>query len=78
MERTKLTEEQIKDIQEREKKALEYLKELQLTPAAIMQKINIGNDLFADKTIPYLQDIKYSGKETGVPSNDPEVNPNVV
>ena len=55
-----LTKEQISDIQEREKKGLEALKELGLTPAAQVQKVNMGNDTFADKVIPYLQDTKFS------------------
>ena len=59
----KYTQEQIKDIKERELKALEMLKELQLTPAAQIYKVNIGNDTFADKLIPYLADIKYNDKE---------------
>lgn len=59
----KYTPEQIKDIQAREIKAIAYLKELELTPACQMYKINIGNDTFADKVRPYLQDIKYNDKE---------------
>ncbi len=55
----KYTEEQIKDVEEREAKALAFLKELQLTPAAVVQKTNIGNDIFVDKVVCYLQDIKY-------------------
>lgn len=58
-----LTEEQVKDIKEREAKALEALKELELTPAAIVYKQNIGNDMFADKITPYLQDTKYAPKK---------------
>ncbi len=58
------TEEQVKDIQEREKKALEYLKDNGLTPAAIVEKVNVGKDMFVDKVIPFLQDTKY----TSVPS----------
>lgn len=57
-----MTEEQIKDITEREKKALEYLKENGLTPAAVIQKINLGDNTFADKIIAYLQDVRYSQK----------------
>lgn len=54
------TAEQIKDITEREAKALAFLKEQQLTPSAVVQKINIGDDVFVDKVVPYLQDIKYA------------------
>ena len=56
------TKEQIKDIQEREKKCLEFLKENNMTPAAQVSKINIGNDNFVDKVQPYLQDMKYTKK----------------
>jgi hypothetical protein len=52
--------EQIADIKEREQKALETLKELQLTPAVMMQAVNIGNDTFAMKPIPYLADFKFT------------------
>ncbi len=55
----KYTKEQIKDVEEREAKALVMLKELQLTPAAVLQKVNMGGDMFVDKVICYLQDIKY-------------------
>lgn len=54
------SDEEVKDITEREKKGLELLKQLQLTPAAIIQKVNMGNDVFADKLIPFLQDFKYN------------------
>jgi len=54
-----LSKEQVADIQEREKKGLEYLKELKLTPAAIIQKIRVGDDMFVDKVTPFLQDTKY-------------------
>lgn len=58
------TKEQIKDIKEREAKALEMLKELELTPAAQIYKINAGNDIFADKVQPYLQDLKYKDEKS--------------
>lgn len=54
------TPEQIADITAREKKALAYLKEMELTPAAAFNKVNIGNDVFGDKLTPYLQDTKYT------------------
>ncbi len=54
------SKEQIDDINEREKKGLAALKELQLSPAASVQKQNIGNDIFVDKVIPYLQDTRYT------------------
>lgn len=54
------TPEQIKDIEERVEKAKVFLKELQLQPAVIMQPVNIADDVFAMKPIPYLQDQKYT------------------
>ncbi len=63
--------EQIKDIQEREVKGLQALKDLQLSPAAVISKVNIGNDILADKVQPYLRDTKYDAKI----SDNPEVNP---
>lgn len=64
------TPEQEKDIREREAKAIEHLKELQLSPAAILQKVNVGNDMFVDKVIPYLQDFKY--KSVSIDKNELE------
>lgn len=59
----KFTKEQIQDITEREKKSLDFLKENQMTPSAQVIKVNVGTkenpDVFADKIIPFLQDIKY-------------------
>jgi hypothetical protein len=55
----KYTKEMVEDITTREKKGLEALKELQLTPSAAVAKINLGNDTFADKVTPYLADTKY-------------------
>jgi hypothetical protein len=57
---TQYTSDQIKDITTREAQGLEALKALQLTPACAVQKINIGNDVFADRVSAYLQDTKYS------------------
>lgn len=57
---TQYTREQVEDITKREAQGLEALKALHLTPASIIQKVNIGNDTFADKMIAYLADIKYS------------------
>lgn len=54
------TQEQVEDIKEREAKALDTLKELNLTPACQVFKVNVGNDTFADKVVPYLQDTKYA------------------
>lgn len=55
------TEEQIKDIKEREAKALEMLKELQLVPSVRMHAVNIKDDSFGIKPIAFLNDTKYSG-----------------
>lgn len=57
------TPEQVEDITKREKAAIEYLKENQLTPAAGVSKVNIGGDMFVDKVQPFLQDTKYTKKE---------------
>lgn len=60
------TEEEKKDIEERVAKANEFLKELNLTPAAQVFKVRVSKelgmddkDMFADQVIPYLQDTKY-------------------
>lgn len=67
------TEEQKKEIKEREAKALAFLKELQLTPACQVIKVNIGDDTFADKFIPYLQDTKYPPtKDVKSPYSEPK------
>lgn len=57
------TPEQEKDIRSREQKGLDAIKELELTPAAQVVKVNVGNDVFADKVVPYLQDTRYAKKE---------------
>ena len=60
----KYTPSEIKDIQDREKKALKMLAELELTPACQIYKQNIGNDIFVDKVQPYLADTRYVKKPT--------------
>lgn len=60
MNPTQYTPEQEADIKDREEKALETLKALDLSPAAVMTKVNLGGDVFADRVIPFLRDIKYS------------------
>lgn len=60
------TPDQIEDITQREQQGLDALKALGLTPAAIMQKVNMGNDVFADKVLPYLQDTKYTNQSINV------------
>lgn len=54
-----LTPEQLKDIQEREKKAIEVLQDLKLTPAAQIFYENNGTDGFITRVKPYLQDTKF-------------------
>jgi len=67
-----LTTEQIEDIKERELKAIEMLRELQLIPAANTISSNIGDDHFAMKVVPFLQDTKYLGKkEEVITDNEP-------
>lgn len=59
------TKEQVEEVKEREKKALAMLKELELTPAAQTFSVNIGKegeDVFAIRIVPYLQDTKYQPK----------------
>lgn len=57
------SDEQKTDIEERSKKGLEALQELQLFPQAIVTKGKIettnGVELFADKVQPFLADTKY-------------------
>jgi len=52
--------DQRKDIEERVEKAKNLLANLQLQPAVIMQPVNMGDDVFGMKPIPYLQDIRYT------------------
>lgn len=66
------TKEQMDDITSREEKALKALEELHFTPAAIVYKINVGGDVFADKLQPYLKDTKYSKNEDGTYSEKVE------
>ena len=58
--KNELNEEQLKDVKEREAKALAFLKELDLTPSAYVWLENIGDDKFVTKVRPYLNDTKYS------------------
>lgn len=64
------TPEQVGDIKAREAKGLEALKELQLTPAAAISKVNIGNDVFADKLTPFLQDTRYTIQPSPIQQKD--------
>jgi hypothetical protein len=64
------TKEQIKEVQEREKKALEYLKENHLSPAAVVQKVRVGDDMFVDKVTPYLRDTRYASVESPIKNDE--------
>lgn len=64
------TEEQIKDIQDREKKCLDFLKEQQMSPSCQIQYVNTGGDTFGTKLIPYLQDFKYTDKLSPLQRHD--------
>ena len=70
MQPNKLNEKQIKDIQDREAKALAYLKANFLTPACIIEKVRIEGDIFVDKLRPYLQDLKYTATSSPVQRKD--------
>lgn len=56
------TDEQKADIIERVNKAMEFLKEIELSPAAAISKVALGNDVFADRVQAYLKDTKYEEK----------------
>lgn len=64
------TKEQIEDITKREKECLDFLKEHQMTPSCQIQKVNMGNDVFADKVIPFLMDLKYKEVVSSLQQND--------
>lgn len=62
MNPSEYSEEQKKDISERVAKAHKFLEELNLHPAASVSVVNLGDDVFAQKVVSYLQDDKYSSK----------------
>lgn len=62
------TPEQIEDVKKREVMGIQALKDLELTPAAILNKVNLGEDVFADKVTPFLQDTKYAKKDEPTPT----------
>lgn len=64
------TPEQVEDIKSREAKALEMLRELQLTPAVQVQAVNIGDDCFAFKPVPFLNDTKYTSQVSSIQAKD--------
>lgn len=65
---TNYTQEQIDDIKKREQEGLDALKKLNLTPACQIVKENMGNDLFADRLYPYLQDTKFTKVDEAIKS----------
>lgn len=69
-----LTKDQQKDIAVRVSKAHIFLKENDLTIACQITKENLGDDVFADRLTPYLQDVRFSGKGIKSPLQD-EFNP---
>lgn len=64
------TPEQKVDIEARVEKAKVLLAELNLQPGCFVVAQNTGNDVFALKTIPYLQDTLYSPKVSPLTKND--------
>lgn len=50
---------QKKDINDRVEKAKKALQDLQLQPMASVQSVNVGDDVFSQKVIVYLADLKY-------------------
>lgn len=66
------TKEMVADIKEREAKALTLLQELQLSPAVSMQMVNVGDDNFAIKPIPYLMDTKFTPTSSPIQQDDLE------
>ena len=56
------SDEQIKDITARELECLEFLKSHNMCPSVKIVAVNVGNDCFAMKAIPFLNDLKYQEK----------------
>jgi hypothetical protein len=65
-----LTKEQQQDIEERVEKAQICLKDLQLFPSAVVQKVNLGEDIFADKVICYLADTKFAPTKSPIQKDE--------
>lgn len=59
MDSTQYSPEQRKDIENRVDKAKKMLEELDLQPAVLMHAVNLKEDVFGMRPIPYLQDMKY-------------------
>lgn len=54
------TNAQIADIKDREAKGIQALKDLELTASAQVVSVNVGDNTFAQKVIPYLADMKFT------------------
>lgn len=64
------TPEQVEDINKRAEKVVAFLKENEISVAATITKVRVGEDVFADKVTPILQDTKYAPKEVKSPFVD--------
>lgn len=53
------TPEQVEDIKSRIQKAADFLKENQLEVSAVLTKVNVGENIFADRVVPTLTDTKF-------------------
>ncbi len=67
-----LTAEQIEDIKKREAAAQQYLSDNGFIVDAVVQKVNVGEGMFVDKVIPYLQDTIHSRKVSVTPFGENE------
>lgn len=70
MNPTQYTADQAKDIEERVENARILLEELNLRPSSSVSVVNIGNDVFAQKVTPFLQDTKYSPTVSPIQEGD--------
>lgn len=64
------SEQEIQDIKEREQKCLEFLKENQITPSCAPMLVNMGDDTFGIKLIPFLKDFKYNKSPSPIQKDD--------
>ena len=67
------TSEQLSDIKVRAEKAIAFLKELELQPAAQMLPQNMGNDIFGLKLVAFLQDTKFIPKPDTTEPEAPKI-----
>jgi len=65
----KYTDAQVTDITAREKEAVDFLKKIQMTVSAQVVSVNVGDNTFAQKVVPYLADMKYTEQEGDVKSD---------